>query len=539
MIINPVLRGFAPDPSMVRVGSDYYLATSSFEWLPSIPIHHSRDLSQWRYVGNVVGAVPGGLDGVPDSGGVWAPAISHDGERFWLVYSVVRAVGTRYFDLDTYVTTASDAAGPWHTPVRVPSIGFDPSLFHHDGHLYLLNLQNDHRPGADRFAGIALVELDPHSLRPVGRHHLLLQHDRLIEGPKMIHHDGWFILELAEGGTGWEHGVRIARSRELLGPYELDPQDLLTTRDDPDAVIAKAGHGELFDTPNGHWYLSHLAARPLGRRDREQGDPQQGDGRFCELGRETCLQAIVWRDGWPRLAQGGHHPVVDVAPPTHASDLPPASRPPVPQPVEDEARVPGWPWSSLREPADPSWVREVGSAIVMRGRQGIESRWQNSLIAQRLGEHDGHFETTVTAQPTSFTQAASVVAWYDTGSYFELALTWAEPDGQGQHGQQWLGTGRRVVRLITCTHEGTAVVELRDAPDGPVRLGVSWHRGVARFEVDSTPFGQELSMAPLSDDVPAGALRFTGAMVGLHAEDLVDHSWWVRFERVAVEQKES
>lgn len=128
---NPVIRGFAPDPSLIRVGDWYYVATSSFEWFPTIPIHRSRDLAHWEYAGHVRGAAPGGtLAGVPDSGGIWAPSLSWDGKRFWVVYTVVRSVGTPYFDQDTYVTTATDVTGPWAPPRRVASHGFDPALFH-------------------------------------------------------------------------------------------------------------------------------------------------------------------------------------------------------------------------------------------------------------------------------------------------------------------------------------------------------------------------------------------------------------------------
>ncbi|MFE7929014.1 family 43 glycosylhydrolase [Streptomyces sp. NPDC057456] len=216
---NPVIRGFAPDPSLIRVGDWYYVATSSFEWFPTIPIHRSRDLAHWEYTGHVQGAAPGGtLAGVPDSGGIWAPSLSWDGKRFWVVYTVVRSVGTPYFDQDTYVTTASEVTGPWAPPRRIASHGFDPALFHEDGRLWLLNLQNDHRPGAARFAGIVLTELDRGTLAPLGVTHLLVQDERLIEGPKLLLHGGWYHLVLAE----------VTRSRAVglhdhLGATGMEP----------------------------------------------------------------------------------------------------------------------------------------------------------------------------------------------------------------------------------------------------------------------------------------------------------------------------
>nr|WP_260860143.1 family 43 glycosylhydrolase [Streptomyces cupreus] len=327
---NPVIRGFAPDPSMVRVGDWYYLATSSFEWFPTIPLHRSRDLAHWEYAGHVEGAVPGGsLAGVPDSGGVWAPSLSWDGERFWVTYSIVRSVGTPYFDVDTYISTSpilgfartgappSEADGKWTAPRRIASHGFDPALFHEEDRLWLLNLQNDHRPGGRRFAGIVMTELDRETLSPVGGTHLLLQHERLVEGPKLVRRDGWYYLVLAEGGTGFEHGVLVARSRELTGPYELDDRPLLTSRDDPSLPLQKAGHGELVQTPDGDWVLSHLAARPVATPN----------GPRCTLGRETAIQAVTWdAEGWPRMRHGGPYPTIELDVPTPSDRSTPPNR---------------------------------------------------------------------------------------------------------------------------------------------------------------------------------------------------------------------
>ncbi|MFJ8539977.1 family 43 glycosylhydrolase [Streptomyces sp. NPDC093591] len=519
LLHNPVIRGFAPDPSLVRAGDWYYVATSSFEWFPTIPIHRSRDLAHWEYAGHVRGAAPGdSLAGVPDSGGIWAPSLSWDGERFWVVYSVVRSVGTPYFDLDTYVSTATDVDGKWSAPQRIASHGFDPALFHHEGRLWLLNMQSDHRPSGRRFAGIVLTELDRETLAPVGDTHLLLQHERLIEGPKLLKRDGWFHLVLAEGGTGVEHGVLVARSRAITGPYELDSQPLLTTRDDPSVPLQKAGHAELVETPDGEWVMSHLAARPL----------RTPDGPRCPLGRETAIQALTWDEaGWPRLRHGGWHPAVEV-------DVPTSPAEPEPR-LTDTGDPLGWPWSTLRGSADPGWADATTRPgwIRLRGRHGPESRWAHSLLAQRITEHRAEAEVTVEARPRTFTQAAGLVLRYGAEAYLSLDLTWAEPAGEGQHGQQWRGEGRTVLCLVEREEFGTrqaAVVEV-DA-SAPLTLGVTVDDGRARFwyvrEGVRTPVGTPLDFTKLSDDY-GSKLRFTGAMAGVHAVDLVDSAFTAGF----------
>ncbi|MEU9323122.1 family 43 glycosylhydrolase [Streptomyces canus] len=537
LLHNPVIRGFAPDPSMVRVGDWYYVATSSFEWFPTIPLHRSRDLAHWEYAGHVEGAVPGdSLAGVPDSGGIWAPSLSWDGERFWVVYSIVRSVGTPYFDTDTYVataafSTATEAAGEWTAPRRIASHGFDPALFHDGGRLWLLNLQNDHRPGGRRFAGIVLTELDRETLAPVGDTHLLLQHERLVEGPKLIHKDGWYHLVLAEGGTGFEHGVLVARSREITGPYELDTRPLLTSRDDPSLPLQKAGHGELVQLPDGSWVLSHLTARPLNTPN----------GPRCPLGRETAIQAVTWDpEGWPRLRHGGPHPSLEVDVSTHprvegetaVSTHPRSSKQPAPS-----AGPLGWPWSTLRAAPDPSWVDAAARPgwIRLRGRHGPESWWAHSLLAQRITEHRAEAQVTVEARPTTFTQAAGLVLWYNTESYLALDLTWAEPEGEEQRGQQWRDRGGRTVLSLVERDEGStrqvAVVDVH--MESAFTIGVTVEDGVARFwslgaHGVRTPVGPELDFTRLSDD-HGSKLRFTGAMAGIHAVDLVGAAFTADF----------
>lgn len=532
LLTNPVIRGFAPDPSIVRVGEWYFVAVSSFEWFPTIPIHRSRDLIHWEYAGHVESAVPeGSLAGYADSAGIWAPALSVAGGRLWVTYSIVESLQKPYFNLSTYITTAAVTEGvlsDWDLPVRVPSHGFDPSLFHHDGRTWLANLQNDHRPGGDRFSGIVLTELErtDGTFRPVGGTQLLLQRDTLIEGPKLLFKDGWFYLSLAEGGTGVEHGVLVARSRDVAGPYEIDRQPLLTTRDDPEWPLQKAGHGEFVQAPDGSWYLVHLVSRPI----------RTPSGVQSPLGRETAVQAIVWDDdGWPRLAQGGWHPAVEVAVPAVPALERPATRPAT-GPARGSAAL-DWPWSSLRAPATSEWVDVIDEhSFRLRGRQGIESWRANSLVGQRLTEHHAVAEVTVEAHPATFAHSAGLVLWYNSSAYISLQLTWAESEGERQRGQQFEEGGGGIVLVLTARSvDGSVELARRTADAGPWRLRAELDHGTARFAAgrDGTalePFGPEVDASFLSDDF-GPLLRFTGTFAAVNAFDLVDEAFTATFSR--------
>lgn len=515
---NPVVRGFAPDPAAVRVGEYYYLATSSFQWFPTIPLYRSRDLRSWECIGSVEGAVPGdSLRGIQDSAGIWAPALSHDGERFWLTYAIVGSLGTRQFDLTVYVTRADAIEGPWDAPIAVPSHGFDPSIFHHEGRHWLLNLQNDPRPGGRRFDGIIAVELEetgPGGLAAAGPTHLLYQQDLLIEGPKMLQHEGWFYLILAEGGTGVEHGVRIGRSRKLEGPYEIDPEPLLTTRDAPDSPLQKAGHGELLQAPDDRWHLVFLCARPVSTPP----------GPRNVLGRETGVEAIEWVDGWPRLAAGGHVPRVKVP----AEELPASSV--IATNDDDAPLATRWPWSTLRAPVG-AWARELGQGVVeLTGQDDVESLWNVSLLARRLREHRAHVGVTVEAEPVTFTQSAGLTIMYQADAYVAAHVSWEEPEGEAQRGQQWESPprGRRVLRLQACTPGQQAqVLAVRTLGEGPVRIEAEIEPTSLQITVDGEKVGSPLDVTVMSDDVLG--LRFTGTMVGVSAHDPVDRAWTALF----------
>lgn len=504
---NPILPGFHPDPSIVEVDDTYVLATSTFEWWPGVQLHTSTDLLHWAPAGSVF-TDPEALDlsDVPDSGGLWAPSISYEEGRYWLVNGCVRTTGP-YKDIDVLLTTATEIGGPWTTPVRLGGAGFDPSLFHEDGRHWLVNMRWDSRPDRVSFAGITLQEID--ETGPIGPEELLLTSDELLEGPNLYRVGEWYYLMLAEGGTGWNHGIRMARSRSMYGPYELDPEPLLTSRDDPGAALAKAGHGEFVRTPDGGWAIVHLASRPL----------EAAEGPVCVVGRETCLQPVTWADGWPRLAHGGHAPAGSVA-----------LDEPLAYPVGFEDTFDGAAldprWITLRRPPDESWLDLTSRPgwLRLKGRRGAFAQNDVSLVATRLLTTYCTVTTEVEVRPSSATQSAGLALWYDRLGNHQLLVRGSEAGAQ----------------IVLTTSDGDAYAELESGlmvDDWPtVRLratidGLALRFAVSRDGEEWIEVGGVLDLAVTSDD-HGGSLRFTGAMVALLAVDTGPRTLWAAFSGI-------
>ena len=272
LIQNPILRGFNPDPSILRVGEDYYVATSTFEWYPGVQIHHSRDLVHWRLLTRPLNrASQLNMLGEADSCGIWAPCLTYADGFFWLIYTDVKrygrttvggASGASLRDFHNYLVTSPRIDGDWSDPVYLNSSGFDPSLFHDDdGRKYLVNMLWDHRPGNKRFAGIVLQEYSVTERKLIGRRQLIFSGTPLAftEAPHLYKRDGWYYLLTAEGGTGWGHAVTMARSRTINGPYTLHPDTcILSARQRPDVELQRAGHADLVETPNGVQHIHQV-----------------------------------------------------------------------------------------------------------------------------------------------------------------------------------------------------------------------------------------------------------------------------------------
>ncbi len=291
---NPILTGFYPDPSICRAGDDFYLINSTFAYFPGIPIFHSRDLVNWKHIGNVIHR-PDQLryDRVGVSGGIFAPAITHHDGVFYMVCTQVGGNGN-------FVVTATNAAGPWSQPTELRFEGIDPSLFFdEDGRAWMVNNgAPEGRPTYDGHRAIWIQEFDPKEKKMIGPRKVLVnggvdisKKPVWIEGPHIYKVKGWYYLCCAEGGTGPQHSQVILRSKNVDGPYTpWEKNPILTQRDlsanAPDAATC-TGHADLVIGPDNNWWAVFLAVRPY-------------DGRFSPMGRETFLLPVKWtEDGWP------------------------------------------------------------------------------------------------------------------------------------------------------------------------------------------------------------------------------------------------
>ncbi|MGK5683850.1 glycoside hydrolase family 43 protein [Actinoplanes sp. URMC 104] len=532
MIRNPVLPGFHPDPSIVRVGSDYYIATSTFEWYPGVRLHHSTDLVRWRSLG---GALTErrllDLTGTADSGGIWAPNLTYANGLFHLLYTDVSTFAGGYWDPQNYLTTAERITGPWSDPVVLHGRGFDASLFHdEDGTTWMLSMRADWRPGRNRFGGIEIQRYDPGERRLAGPARLIFEGTGagLTEAPVVHRKDGWYYLFTAEGGTSWAHQVTVARSRTLFGGYEVDPGGpLLTSAGRPELALQKAGHGSLVRTPAGEWYLAHLVARPYTPYGR------------CVLGRETALQPVEWATGaWPRIRDGVPAEVVPAPAGTPAA----AGRQPSAQLDDDHFDDPvlGPDWSTLRRPATPDWLDLSArpSHLRIRGGQSPMARHRPSLVARRVTARRCTFEATCEFEPRSYRQLAGVTAYYNTRNWYYLHVT-ADDDGTPVLDVLCCDSGRVTTAPgLRTPLRGVRRVGLRVRLDGPVLTFACttdpdgeavWHDLGRAF--DATTLSDEYAATIVPGEPEAWG--FTGAFVGLWVQDLGAEGGYADFDQAA------
>ena len=279
---NPVIPGFHPDPSVCRVGDDFYLVNSSFQYFPGVPIYHSKDLVNWEQIGNVLdreSQLP--LKGTSSWLGIYAPTIRYHEGTYYMITTNVGNGGN-------FMVTASNPAGPWSEPIWLEQQGIDPSLWFENGKCYMVSNPDN---------VIMLCEIDPKTGKQLTASKALWRGTggRYPEGPHLYKKDGYYYLLISEGGTELAHRLTIARSKKIDGPYLPNPHNPLLTNCSlagQTMQIQGTGHGDFVDAADGSWWMVFLAYRNYG-------------GAYHHIGRETCLVPVEWKRGqWPIVNDG-------------------------------------------------------------------------------------------------------------------------------------------------------------------------------------------------------------------------------------------
>ena len=462
----PVVPGFHPDPTVCRVGDDYYLATSSFEYAPGVPILTSRDLLSWRQIGNVLDR-PGQLDVRPGtaSGGIYAPTLRHHDGRFWLATTNIHA-----FVRGHLIVHASDPTGPWSDPVYTDgAMGIDPDLAWDDDGVC-------HLTWSDPFGGIRQATVDPATGTLTSEPRLLTPgtggaHP---EGPHLVRRGEWWYLLIAEGGTHLGHAVMVARGRSPRGPFEFSPTGpLLSHRGSPHPVQA-TGHADLVEKADGTWAMVHLGIRQRGSHPG-----------WHVNGRETFLAGVDWVDDWPVVVEEAYEPV-----------------------AVDTSFT-----ETFTGPLGPRWIspgRHPGAfagtgpdGLTLRSGRAVAARGNTGLLATRVPDDAWRVEVTAPAGDVALTLRVDDDHW--------IAL---ERLGDRVHVRMVVGPMDQVLAVGPPVSPHVPLVLLarptvqRSLTDGPDRIlaGVATG-GVLQELVD-------VDGRYLSTEVAGG---FTGRVVGVEA----------------------
>ena len=535
MIQNPIFKGFNPDPCICRKDDDYYVAVSSFEWFPGIPVYHSKDLKNWElYTHVLTDDSEVELRKLPSAKGIWAPCLTYceAEDLFYVVYGVMNSMNARYFDVDNFLITAKDIRGPWSRPVYVNSAGFDASIFHdEDGKKYVVSLEWETREGYEKPGEICMVEYDPKKQEVKGHVKRIWRGgtDRgCIEAPHLTKRGEYYYIMCAEGGTGYNHCVTMGRSKHVWGPYEKDPMNPILTSQpgesyerhdpdhlkpkyyNPDSILQKSGHASYVDLPNGETYLVHLCARPFV--------PEL----CCTLGRETSIQKMQWtKDGWLRMADGSNLAKIEV----EEAQLPEAVVPRIPDfdDFDSEELRPCYyaprimPESFVDLKARPGYLR-------MRGQESRTSLNRVSILARKLTS----VYATVTAKmefcPEVYQHSAGLILYYDNMNYVNLRKYYSQTLG---------GSALSIVHLEN--GEKNEMVDTRiGVRDVPVYLRIKLEGRKFHFEWSYdgkayTPIGGEFETARFSDEYCKFG-EFTGAFVGMTCADRARHRHYADFD---------
>ena len=496
---NPVLRGFSPDPSILRVDDGYYIAASTFEWFPGVCIHHSKDLVNWEIAAYVL-TNDDYLDmtGIDMSCGIWAPNLTFCDGIFYLVYTVVYTDRQRYKDTYNYLVSAKNINGPWSKPVFLNASGFDPSLFHEGGKKFLVNMVIDHRVDFERFTGIDIQEYDTKTERLIGTSVRISSgtSKRVTEGPNIVKRGDFYYLTLAEGGTLYNHCTTVLRSRHLFGPYEENPNNpVLTSAGQEDCLLERAGHSQIIQGHDGHWYMAHLCSRPIEN---------------CSiLGRETGIQNIEWTDdGWFRLSANrtGKPEIVFSVPGEIAQNHDLSER------VDFcNAKIP-LSYMTLRRSFKTNGIEIINNKLRILGGASIMSKYRQALIARRQQSFNCDFCAAMQFHPRHLNHIAGLLVYYNYDNNYYLKMS---RDGKGE----FLCVSTTVNREL---NDSKPVYITLQNDIIYLKAKIRGESLIFSYSFDNNeyiPIGMTMDMKNISDERIEGN-GFTGSMLGVNCSDL-------------------
>lgn len=529
-IKNPILPGFNPDPSIVRVDDTYYIATSTFEWFPGVRIHESKDLINWSLLPSPLSDKSYiDMKGNPSSGGIWAPDLSYADNKFWLVYTDVKVVEGAFKDMTNYLTTAENIRGPWTEPIKLNGVGFDPSLFHDDDNKkYLIQQTWDHREYNHPFNGISLTEFNVETMELMPETSRKIYNGtevKLVEGPHIYKINGYYYLFVAEGGTVFSHQEIVARSKTLEeNSFETQPNGpFISNFDTPKSYLQKQGHGSLVNTPSGEWYYASLAARPWHHSNESISDPRG----WSTLGRETSIQKVEWdEEDWPQIV-GGHGGTQYVDAPIDAILTDSIDNHSQTDYFDKEALDKNW--NTLRVPFSERMGKIENNQLHLIGNGSLTNCHEVSMIARRWQAFYFDAVTKVKFKPFSYQQMAGLTNYYNDKHWSFIFITWNEINGA-------------VIELAE-NNRGVYTSYLKNnAIKIPREVEYVWFKTKVRKQTYSYEYSFDgeywydipviLDAAVLSDDyvMQTSGGFFTGAFVGLAAVDYSGYDMTATFD---------
>ena len=411
---NPVIPGYYPDPSVCRVGDDFYLVCSSFQYFPGVPIFHSKDLIHWEQIGNVLNR-PSQVDLSKGgaSSGIFAPTIRyHEGKFYMITTNINLMFSTR--GAGNFIVTADNPAGPWSDPVFIPGVlGIDPSLYWENGKMYVCwSAMNN----------IALAELDPQTFQMIGNARSIWDGDgdSSPEGPHIYKKDGYYYLLIAEGGTEMGHKVNIARSRQIDGPYTSNPSNPILTqkrRDSVSSVLQGTGHPDLIQAADGSWWIVYL-----GFRDTV--------GKMHHLlGRETCLAPVRWDDeAWP-VVNGKGWVDIDMS---HVKTLPQVLMPQITNYVDfKQGKKLGFEWIYTNNPVQENYSYSNNQLLLKATSIKLDDPNRTpTFVARRQTDVNCTVTTSMQLKNAKEGDRAGLTVYMESRGHYDVALVGTRDGGQ-------------------------------------------------------------------------------------------------------------